>query len=184
MLKNKKSGFTLVELLVVIAIIGLLSTIAVVSLSSARGKARDTKRIADVKQITTSLEQYYNDNNGYPVGNTSTAGNPITLGSSSYNELSSTGFGSSATAPTYMGLIPAYPSPYANSAITGLTQTCASTYTLIATPANQIYANYCYYTSTATGNQTDYRLSFTLESSNSSLGGDQCYTTPSGTSCS
>ena len=38
-MKNKK-GFTLVELLVVIAIIGILSTVAVVNLNSAREKAR------------------------------------------------------------------------------------------------------------------------------------------------
>ncbi len=59
-MKNKK-GFTLVELLVVIAIIGLLSTIAFISLNRARGKARDAKRISDVRQIQSALELYYND---------------------------------------------------------------------------------------------------------------------------
>jgi len=62
----KKKGFTLIELLVVIAIIGLLSTLSVVALNSARQKSRDAKRVADVKQIQTALELYYNDNNGYP----------------------------------------------------------------------------------------------------------------------
>ena len=52
----RKKGFTLIELLVVIAIIGLLSTLAVVSLNSARGKARDAKRVSDVKQLSTILE--------------------------------------------------------------------------------------------------------------------------------
>lgn len=52
---NKK-GFTLIELLVVIAIIGLLSTLAVVSLSSARAKARDAQRLSDVKQLSALLE--------------------------------------------------------------------------------------------------------------------------------
>ena len=50
------AGFTLIELLVVIAIIGLLSTMAVVSLNSARGKARDAKRVSDVKQISNLIE--------------------------------------------------------------------------------------------------------------------------------
>ncbi|PIW79613.1 MAG: pilus assembly protein, partial [Parcubacteria group bacterium CG_4_8_14_3_um_filter_48_16] len=57
---NKK-GFTLIELLVVIAIIGLLSTLAVVALNNARLKARDAKRIADIKQIQTALELYYTE---------------------------------------------------------------------------------------------------------------------------
>jgi len=51
-----QQGFTLIELLVVIAIIGLLSTMAVVSLNSARGKARDAKRVSDVKQISNLIE--------------------------------------------------------------------------------------------------------------------------------
>ncbi len=63
----KQRGFTLIELLVVIAIIGLLSTLAVVSLNSAREKARDAKRLADVKQVQTALELYYTDNNAYPA---------------------------------------------------------------------------------------------------------------------
>ncbi len=54
-MRNKK-GFTLIELLVVIAIIGLLSTLAVVSLNSARAKARDAKRVSDVKQLSTVIE--------------------------------------------------------------------------------------------------------------------------------
>lgn len=62
---NKK-GFTLIELLVVIAIIGLLSTLAVVALGSARTKARDSKRLADLKQLQTALELYYTDQNAYP----------------------------------------------------------------------------------------------------------------------
>ncbi len=54
-MKNQK-GFTLIELLVVIAIIGLLSTIAVVAMQGARAKARDAKRISDVKQMSTVLD--------------------------------------------------------------------------------------------------------------------------------
>ena len=52
----KRKGFTLIELLVVIAIIGLLSTLAVVSLNGARAKARDAQRISDVKQLSTIIE--------------------------------------------------------------------------------------------------------------------------------
>jgi prepilin-type N-terminal cleavage/methylation domain-containing protein len=61
-----RRAFTLVELLVVISIIGLLSTIAVVSLGSARVKARDVKRVADKTQIIKALQLYYEVNGGWP----------------------------------------------------------------------------------------------------------------------
>ena len=66
-MKNNKKGFTLIELLVVIAIIGLLSTLSILALNSARARARDAKRISDVKQIQTALEMYYNDAGDYPA---------------------------------------------------------------------------------------------------------------------
>ena len=64
-----KSAFTLVELLVVVAIIAILSTLSVVSFNSARQKARDTRRVADIRQIQTALEMYaFNRSDGlYPV---------------------------------------------------------------------------------------------------------------------
>ena len=66
---NKK-GFTLIELLIVVAIIGLLATLAIISLTSAQAKARDTKRIADVKSMQNALEMYFNDNAAYPTSTT------------------------------------------------------------------------------------------------------------------
>jgi prepilin-type N-terminal cleavage/methylation domain-containing protein len=67
-LKNKINinGFTLVELLVVISIIGILSTFAMVSLNTARIKARDALRKGDMTQIRTALNLYYDDNDQYP----------------------------------------------------------------------------------------------------------------------
>ncbi len=64
--KQTKLAFTLIELLVVIAIIGLLATLSVVALSNTRARARDSRRVSDVKQIHTALELYYNAANQYP----------------------------------------------------------------------------------------------------------------------
>lgn len=61
-----KRGFTLIELLIVISIIGILSSVVLVSLNSARAKSRDARRFADVRQIQTALELFYNDNTNYP----------------------------------------------------------------------------------------------------------------------
>lgn len=66
---TEQAGFTLIELLVVIAIIGMLSSVVLASLNSARAKARDASRLASVKSFKTALEIYYNDNNGYPTSN-------------------------------------------------------------------------------------------------------------------
>lgn len=61
-------GFTLIELLVVIAIIGILSSIVLASLNSARQKGRDARRISDIKQLQLALELYYDAHptTGYP----------------------------------------------------------------------------------------------------------------------
>jgi prepilin-type N-terminal cleavage/methylation domain-containing protein len=65
--KNKNSGFTLIELLVVVAIIGVLSSIVLSSLNTARVKARDTKRLTSLRQIQSAVELYYDVNGTYPV---------------------------------------------------------------------------------------------------------------------
>lgn len=62
-----RQGFTLVELLVVIAIMGVLASIVMVSLNSARAKSRDARRYADMDAIHDSVEQYYRDNGHYPI---------------------------------------------------------------------------------------------------------------------
>jgi prepilin-type N-terminal cleavage/methylation domain-containing protein len=78
--KEKRSGgFTLIELLVVIAIIGILSSIVLASLNNARVKARDAKRLSDIKQIQLALELYADAHGGsYPTTiYASTNPNPI-----------------------------------------------------------------------------------------------------------
>lgn len=63
---RSRSGFTLIELLVVIAIIGVLSTLAIIALGSARQKSRDARRVGDIQAIHKALELYYADNASYP----------------------------------------------------------------------------------------------------------------------
>lgn len=62
----KHRAFTLVELLVVIAIIGLLSSVAVVSMVGTRSKTRDFKRKTDLKQLATAIDLYYAKYDEYP----------------------------------------------------------------------------------------------------------------------
>ena len=63
-MKNK--GFTLIELLVVVSIISLLSSVIFASLNTARAKARDAKRITDLRNLSTVLNLYYDKHGNMP----------------------------------------------------------------------------------------------------------------------
>ena len=69
---HPNKAFTLIELLVVIAIVGILSTLSVVAFNSARSKARDSRRLSDIHNLSLALEMYYNDFGAYPPAPTST----------------------------------------------------------------------------------------------------------------
>ena len=61
MKKSWKKGFTLVELLVVISIVGLLSSVTLASLNSARVKANDAKALSNLREIENALTLYYDE---------------------------------------------------------------------------------------------------------------------------
>lgn len=64
-----RSGFTLFELLVSISIIGILTALASVAFSGAQKKARDARRVQDIKAIQTAAEQYYSQHPNYNYPN-------------------------------------------------------------------------------------------------------------------
>ena len=76
-LKSKK-GFTLIELLIVIAIIGLLTSVAVYSLSISRMKGRDAKRKGDISAIDKAISMYINDNGSAPANTVGGTGECLT----------------------------------------------------------------------------------------------------------
>ncbi len=107
MYKQKtQQGFTLLELLIVIAIIGILAGVISVSVSSARVKARDAKRMGDIRQTITALEQYYIKNGTYPTGTASTVASGSLLSDTNTFNGSDDVF-----TPNYLPFIPSAPSP-------------------------------------------------------------------------
>ncbi len=78
--RSNQKGFTLIELLVVIAIIGILSSVVLASMNTARKKARDARRQSDLKSLQLALESYYDTNSAYPIQATEVDVSSSTLG--------------------------------------------------------------------------------------------------------
>jgi len=106
------NGFTLIELLIVIAILGILATVGLNSFTSSQMKSRDTRRKANLNQISQSLEIYYNDFGKYPSA--STDGAIMGCGAGAINACSwgVDTFGNTTTGTVYMIKLPEDPSSY------------------------------------------------------------------------
>lgn len=113
--RNKK-GFTLIELLVVVSLIGVLATLVVANMNSARERARDAQRKSDLRNIQTALRLYYNDNTGYPQ---SSSGRIVGCGGASPSACT---WGQIWTRNgiTYMNILPADPLTGASYTYTGV----------------------------------------------------------------
>jgi len=72
-LNRKNLGFTLIELLVVVAIIGILASVVLASLSSARGKGADAAIKANMANLRAQAEILYDTYGGYGVDTTPSA---------------------------------------------------------------------------------------------------------------
>ena len=81
-MKNLKKGFTLIELLVVVAIIGILASVVLASLNTARAKGSDAAIKANLANMRAQAAIYYDTNNKYSaaaVTCTVTGANPNVL---------------------------------------------------------------------------------------------------------
>jgi prepilin-type N-terminal cleavage/methylation domain-containing protein len=96
-MSQRTRGFTLIELLIVVVIIGILAAIAIPKFTSTRDKAFLSAAKADLRNLASLQEVYYNDNYTFStdlaaVGFTGTEGISVVVG-----EASNLGWSASAT---------------------------------------------------------------------------------------
>jgi len=91
----------------VLAVFGLLATLAVLSLNSARASLRDAQRLSDVSIIRSSLSQYWLEKATYPQS----AGVELGMPGSNTDKLSAAGFVASndPMQPVYLNRVPTGP---------------------------------------------------------------------------
>lgn len=144
--RKQSRGFTLIELLIVIAIVGILASIVFVSLSSARDRARDAKRKADIDAIQLALESYHAQYGTYAVAGTGyMSGGSGWFGYSGNHGYSATSVAQGLMSAGYLNAEPRDPSGFITSdnvSNTGyLLQVNANNYTIWANLDNPTSAD-------------------------------------------
>ncbi|MES3005796.1 MAG: type II secretion system protein [Patescibacteria group bacterium] len=89
-MKKSSRGFTLIELLVVIAIIGILSSVVLASLTSARSKGTDAAIQSELANMRAQAELYYSSSGANSYGPVVAAGACPTSSSTTGNMFSTT----------------------------------------------------------------------------------------------
>ncbi len=161
---KQRRGFTLIELLVVIAIIGLLSSVVLASLNTARAKARDARRVSDAKQVQTALEFYYNDYGHYPsyveTGSGDGGWDNSGMGDGFITGLTGSNVrGDNPNGTVYMSQTPTDPQNDTANAVCGqsygyLTVTNDASYRFVIHPESASLSGYTYDTSLCPGKNT------------------------------
>ncbi len=115
MLNKTRKGFTLIELLIVVVIIGILAAIAIPKFANTKEKAYLASMKSDLRNMATTQESYFADNQVYVAG---TASNTTSGTSSLYGFVPSAGVTVTATASGGTGWS-------ATAGHTATTRTCA-----------------------------------------------------------
>lgn len=100
-MQTKSRGFTLIELLVVIAIIGILASVVLASLNSARAKGSDAAIKSSINNARAQAEIYYDSNSNSYLNVCTAAGGIDPMHDGASNAAGGDGFvacGSNATA--------------------------------------------------------------------------------------
>lgn len=91
---NFRRGFSILEAIIVVAVFGLLATLAVLSLNSARSSLRDAQRLSDISTMRAGLSQYWLEKATYPEAE------EIFIGAAGSNRFTSAGFVDQADSST------------------------------------------------------------------------------------